>query len=129
MNFVMVVVVVVMMVGVIALVVDFRAVLITRLCCQDVSSLVDEVSDSLGRGEDLGFLLARVGEEAGDTEQLERELEELQEEDRGQQGSGRREEQDLLAELAALTVHDSSLEPVIVPGQGRREAGSSAVAL
>ena len=91
---------------------------------------MDEVSDSLGRGEDLGFLLARVGEEAGgDTEQLERELEELQGEDRGQQGSGRREEQELLAELAALTVHDSSLEPVIVPGQGRREAGSSAVAL
>jgi len=97
----------------------------------DVDILMDDIGETISKGEGLSFMLARTNlEDSTNMEELERELEDLSEDlvDKPAAIVGRKENQDLLFELEKLTVHDSTLEPVIKQ-TGMREGGSSPVAL
>jgi chromosome segregation ATPase len=96
---------------------------------EDVDELMDNIGETLNKGEGLSFMLARVPpDHSADLEELEKELEELEEVPPAPQGE--LEEPDLLAELERLAVHDSSLEPVILAsGAARGEGRGSPVAL
>ena len=91
---------------------------------EDVDCLMGEVEEGLAMGEGLGLMLSG-SRGKGDQEQeaLEQELEAL-----AKEGEQEEQERDLLAELEQLTVHDSSLEPVIVP-KVKKQEGRSPVAL
>jgi len=83
---------------------------------EDVDELMGDIGETINKGEGLSFMLARTKlDDSEDMEELEKELEGLQEDVVVDKLVATKDDQDLLAELDLLTVHDSSLEPVIKP--------------
>jgi len=83
---------------------------------EDVDELMGDIGETINKGEGLSFMLARTKlDDSEEMEELEKELEGLEEDVVVDKLVAPKDDQDLLAELDLLTVHDSSLEPVIAP--------------